>query len=114
MSRLKSAKRVCAKCGNEVFDEDLCSTHFRQLITHAPVPLAEEPYPHIGDGHRTCKHCRRLYDGDLDKWSMCPVRLHAWQAPRWQKRDANRAPNAALEDYQTGAAARNRCGPTRR
>lgn len=96
MSRLKSAKGLCAKCNNEVLDEDLCRTHFRQLMTHEPVPVAEESRAEIGGGRRTCKHCGNLHDADFDKWSMCPVRVRAWQAPRWQMQKADRVPNPAL------------------
>ena len=87
MSRLESAGRVCAKCQAEALDEDLCPAHFRQLITHEPVPMQEETNPDfIVDGRRTCKHCGTLYDGESDKWAMCPTRVYAWQAPRWEKR----------------------------
>lgn len=102
MSRLKSVTFPCAKCSNEVLDEDLCPAHFSELITHESVPVADEPDAGIiGIGQRTCKHCGSLYDVDLGKWCMCPVRLRAWQLPRWQRAEARRSriPNPYLDDY---------------
>jgi hypothetical protein len=81
--RPEEMSRVCAKCNNETLDEDLCKMHFLRLVTHEPIPYEEKPEDLLAQG-RTCKHCRRLYDPDYDKWAACRVRVYEWQAPRWK------------------------------